>query len=184
MCSPWGVFEVDVENMRGVERGLDWVLHHLAKKRLHITIANPFKFLSFRRDWSYHSSQGKTWKLFLLWWNLCEPPALLWWSMAQTHLWYHTFSHQGVVKQYIVAFYFQWKERKLQRWMLGAVLRVTGTPPKTAVALDILQVQHTTVGGVYGYEYDIFVLSYLSSMKKILFEVSECWKCRLAPTLF
>jgi len=43
--SPWGVFEVDVENMRGVERGLDWVLHHLAKKR---------------RDWSYHSSQGKT----------------------------------------------------------------------------------------------------------------------------
>ena len=33
MCSPWGVFEVDVENMRGVERGLDWVLHHLAKKR-------------------------------------------------------------------------------------------------------------------------------------------------------
>ena len=58
--------------------------------------------------------------------------------------------------------------------MLGAVLRVTGTPPKTAVALDILQVQHTTVGGVYGYEYDIFVLSYLSSMKKILFEVSEC----------
>ena len=32
-CSPWGVFEVDVENMRGVERGLDWVLHHLAKKR-------------------------------------------------------------------------------------------------------------------------------------------------------
>ena len=31
--SPWGVFEVDVENMRGVERGLDWVLHHLAKKR-------------------------------------------------------------------------------------------------------------------------------------------------------
>jgi len=42
--SPWGVFEVDVENMRGVERGLDWVLHHLAKKR---------------RDWSYHTSQGK-----------------------------------------------------------------------------------------------------------------------------
>jgi len=42
--SPWGVFEVDVENMRGVERGLDWVLHHLAKKR---------------RDWTYHSSQEK-----------------------------------------------------------------------------------------------------------------------------
>ena len=37
ICSPWGVFEVDVENMRGVERGLDWVLHHLAKKRWRIT---------------------------------------------------------------------------------------------------------------------------------------------------
>lgn len=43
--SPWGVFETCVENMRGVERGLDWVLHHLAKKR---------------RDWTYHTSQGKS----------------------------------------------------------------------------------------------------------------------------
>ena len=58
--------------------------------------------------------------------------------------------------------------------MLGAVLRVTGTPPKTAVALDILQVQHTTVGGVYEYEYNRFVISYLSSMKRVLFRVSEC----------
>ena len=60
-CSPWGVFEVDVENMRGVERGLDWVLHHLAKKRYkaQFTEFYPFMLLSFRRDWSYHSSQGK-----------------------------------------------------------------------------------------------------------------------------
>ena len=36
--SPWGVFEVEVENMRGVERGFDWVLHHLAKKRCHLVL--------------------------------------------------------------------------------------------------------------------------------------------------
>jgi len=41
-CS-WGVFAVDVENMKGVERGLDWVLHHLTKKR---------------RDLTYHTNQG------------------------------------------------------------------------------------------------------------------------------
>ena len=29
---------MDVENMRGVERGLDWVLHHLAKKRFVILL--------------------------------------------------------------------------------------------------------------------------------------------------
>jgi len=44
MKSPWGVFEVCCENMRGAEKGLDWVLHHLAKKR---------------RDLSYHSMQGQ-----------------------------------------------------------------------------------------------------------------------------
>jgi len=47
LCSmkcPWGVFEVCCENMRGVEKGLDWVLHHLAKKR---------------REWTYHSTQGQ-----------------------------------------------------------------------------------------------------------------------------
>ena len=42
--SPWGVFEVCCENMRGVEKGLDWVLHHLAKKR---------------REWTYHTMQGQ-----------------------------------------------------------------------------------------------------------------------------
>ena len=58
--SPWGVFEVDVENMRGVERGLDWVLHHLAKKRFVIPWLSPkFDLLFIRRDWSYHTSQGK-----------------------------------------------------------------------------------------------------------------------------
>eukprot|EP00092_Neocalanus_flemingeri_P033634 GFUD01036565.1.p1 GENE.GFUD01036565.1~~GFUD01036565.1.p1 ORF type:complete len:395 (+),score=122.80 GFUD01036565.1:86-1270(+) len=45
MKSPWGVFEVCCENMRGVEKGLDWVLHHLAKKR---------------RELSYHSMQGQS----------------------------------------------------------------------------------------------------------------------------
>ena len=44
IVSPWGVFEVCCENMRGAEKGLDWVLHHLAKKR---------------RDLSYHSMQGQ-----------------------------------------------------------------------------------------------------------------------------
>jgi len=42
--SPWGVFDVCCENMRGVEKGLDWVLHHLAKKR---------------REWTYHTMQGQ-----------------------------------------------------------------------------------------------------------------------------
>lgn len=41
---PWGVFEVCVENMKGVEKGLDWVLHHLSKKR---------------RDFRYHTKQGQ-----------------------------------------------------------------------------------------------------------------------------
>eukprot|EP00092_Neocalanus_flemingeri_P015143 GFUD01016360.1.p1 GENE.GFUD01016360.1~~GFUD01016360.1.p1 ORF type:complete len:399 (+),score=135.04 GFUD01016360.1:105-1199(+) len=45
MKSPWGVFEVCCENMRGAEKGLDWVLHHLAKKR---------------RELSYHSMQGQS----------------------------------------------------------------------------------------------------------------------------
>jgi len=45
MKCPWGVFEVSCQNMRGVERGLDWVLHHLAKKR---------------RELSYHSMQGQS----------------------------------------------------------------------------------------------------------------------------
>ena len=40
----WGVFDVCCDNMRGVEKGLDWVLHHLAKKR---------------REWTYHSMQGQ-----------------------------------------------------------------------------------------------------------------------------
>ena len=31
--------------MRGVERGLDWVLHHLAKKR---------------REWQYHMKQSQS----------------------------------------------------------------------------------------------------------------------------
>ena len=42
--SPWGVFDVCCDNMRGMEKGLDWVLHHLAKKR---------------REWTYHSMQGQ-----------------------------------------------------------------------------------------------------------------------------
>jgi len=40
----WAAFEVCCDNMRGVERGLDWVLHHLAKRR---------------REWKYHSKQGQ-----------------------------------------------------------------------------------------------------------------------------
>ena len=38
------MFDVCCENMRGVEKGLDWVLHHLAKKR---------------REWTYHTMQGQ-----------------------------------------------------------------------------------------------------------------------------
>jgi len=44
LSNPWGVFSVTCDNMRGAEKGLDWVLHHLAKKR---------------REWSYHSMQGQ-----------------------------------------------------------------------------------------------------------------------------
>jgi len=44
MQSPWGVFEVSCENMRGAEKGLDWILHHLAKKR---------------REWTYHTTQAQ-----------------------------------------------------------------------------------------------------------------------------
>jgi len=41
----WGVFEVVVENMKGVEKALDWVLYHLSKKR---------------RDIKYHTEQGQS----------------------------------------------------------------------------------------------------------------------------
>ncbi|XP_023334215.1 F-box only protein 4 [Eurytemora carolleeae] len=40
----WGVWKVEVENMRGAEKGFDWVLHHLRKKR---------------KDWNYHTLQGQ-----------------------------------------------------------------------------------------------------------------------------
>jgi len=39
----WGVWKVEVENMRGAEKGFDWILHHLSKKR---------------KDWNYHTTQG------------------------------------------------------------------------------------------------------------------------------
>ena len=42
---PWAVNEVCCDNMRGVERGLDWVLHHLAKKR---------------RELQYHMKQSQS----------------------------------------------------------------------------------------------------------------------------
>ena len=42
---PWAVFEVCCDNMRGVEKGLDWTLHHLAKKR---------------REWQYHMKQSQS----------------------------------------------------------------------------------------------------------------------------
>ena len=45
LSRPWGVFQVCCDNMRGVERGLDWVLHHLAKRR---------------REWQYHMKQGQS----------------------------------------------------------------------------------------------------------------------------
>ena len=41
----WGVFSVCCDNMRGVETGLDWVLHHLAKRR---------------KEWQYHMRQGQS----------------------------------------------------------------------------------------------------------------------------
>ena len=41
----WGVFRVTCDNMRGVEAGLDWVLHHLSKRR---------------REWQYHMRQGQS----------------------------------------------------------------------------------------------------------------------------
>jgi len=41
---PWGIWKVEVENMRGAEKGFDWVLHHLRKKR---------------KEWDYHSNQGQ-----------------------------------------------------------------------------------------------------------------------------
>ena len=44
LSRPWGVFSVCCDNMRGVEAGLDWALHHLAKRR---------------REWKYHMSQGQ-----------------------------------------------------------------------------------------------------------------------------
>eukprot|EP00092_Neocalanus_flemingeri_P003698 GFUD01003974.1.p1 GENE.GFUD01003974.1~~GFUD01003974.1.p1 ORF type:complete len:410 (+),score=127.13 GFUD01003974.1:104-1231(+) len=56
MKSPWGVFEVCCVNIRGAEKGLDWVLHHLAKRR---------RVLSFqrmhakeKRELNYHRMQG------------------------------------------------------------------------------------------------------------------------------
>jgi len=41
----WGVWSVEVDNMRGAEKGFDWVLHHLRKKR---------------KDWNYHTNQAQT----------------------------------------------------------------------------------------------------------------------------
>jgi len=43
-ASAWGVWQVEVENMRGAEKGFDWILHHLRKKR---------------KDWNYHHIQGQ-----------------------------------------------------------------------------------------------------------------------------
>ena len=40
------MFQVCCDNMKGVEKGLDWVLHHLAKRR---------------REWQYHMKQGQSW---------------------------------------------------------------------------------------------------------------------------
>jgi len=42
---PWGVWNVEVENMRGCEKSLDWALHHISRKR---------------RDWDYHTHQGQS----------------------------------------------------------------------------------------------------------------------------
>lgn len=40
----WGVWKVEVENMRGAEKGFDWILHHLRKKK---------------KDWTYHTNQAQ-----------------------------------------------------------------------------------------------------------------------------
>ena len=45
LSRPWGVFHVCCDNMRGVEKGLDWVLHHLSKRR---------------KEWQYHMKQGQS----------------------------------------------------------------------------------------------------------------------------
>ena len=99
-----------------------------------------FMSLPFRRDWSYHSSQGKAWKVNLAVINL----ALVASGTNSSVISY--FCH--TTRCCVVAYYLQWKERKLQRWMLGVALRVTGMPLKTAVAWDILQVKLNTVDGV------------------------------------
>ena len=99
-----------------------------------------FMSLPFRRDWSYHSSQGKAWKINLAVINL----ALVASGTNSSVISY--FCH--TTRCCVVAYYLQWKERKLQRWMLGVALRVTGMPLKTAVAWDILQVKLNTVDGV------------------------------------
>jgi len=39
------IFKVCCDNMKGIEKGLDWVLHHLAKRR---------------REWQYHMKQGQS----------------------------------------------------------------------------------------------------------------------------
>jgi hypothetical protein len=42
---PWGLWSCEVDNMRGCEKSLDWILHHIHRKR---------------RDWDYHSQQGQS----------------------------------------------------------------------------------------------------------------------------
>jgi len=45
LSCPWGIWSVEVENMRGCEKSLDWILHHINKKR---------------REWDYHTQQGQS----------------------------------------------------------------------------------------------------------------------------
>jgi len=45
LSRPWAVYQVCCDNMKGIEKGLDWVLHHLAKRR---------------REWQYHMKQGQS----------------------------------------------------------------------------------------------------------------------------
>ena len=41
---PWAIFNVDIGNMSGLEKGLDWLLYHIQKRRIEL---------------EYHSYQGK-----------------------------------------------------------------------------------------------------------------------------
>ena len=42
---PWGVFDVCCEDMKGVQKGLDWVLDHVGRKNreLHLSDNNVVK---------------------------------------------------------------------------------------------------------------------------------------------